>query len=751
MKKTTEPAPRPAYLDPSQPLEKRLDDLIGRMTLAEKIGQLNVTVTGAGGEVLEDRLEWCRKFTAGTLYEGIGPAGGFFGLADSCTEGASQQARCLNELQQAAVENTRLKIPIICIEEGTHGVMVPGATVFPEGLAIGSTWDRELVRKIYASASLEARSVGVHGLCTLVIEPNRDPRLGRNEEGYSEDPYLCAQIAEAIVEGTQGCDISLDDRIVAVFTCFPGQSQPVAGLERGAMEISERLLREVFIPPWEAGISAGALGVMATYPAIDGLVLHGSKKYLTNILRGDLGFKGFVLGEGQALLTLQYEKIVATDKESGAKAIEAGIDVSIWHEEGFLKPMIENVQEGKVAIETVDRALRRLLRVKFLLGLFENPYVDEERAGLVSHTPEARELALRAARDGIVLLKNEENLLPLSRELGSIAVIGPGADHGRNQLGDYTTDNMIQEVVTVLAGIKKKVTAETEVTHVKGCEIIGDGVDEIELAVEAARKAGVAVVVVGESYETDGEACDVASLDLTGRQKELIRAVHGTGTPTVVVLINGRPLSIRWTAEHVPAILEAWNCGERGGEAVADVLFGDHNPTGKLPITVPRHVGQLPVYYNFKPSRSWWIENAWRGPAYVDMPATPLYEFGFGLSYTEYEYSRLEITPEKTGPRGSIHVSADVKNVGKHRGEEIVQLYVNDLLSSVSTPVKELKGFEKVPLDPGETQTVEFILTPRHLSLLDEHLVWRVEPGEFEVMVGASSEDIRLRGILEIV
>jgi beta-glucosidase len=390
------------------------------------------------------------------------------------------------------------------------------------------------------------------------------------------------------------------------------------------------------------------------------------------------------------------------------------------------------------------------LKVKYLLGLFENPYVDVERAVRESNKKEHQELAREASRQGIVLLKNGNNLLPLKKEVKSIAVIGPNADNEINQLGDYTHTPVLQEVVTVLEGIREKVSSDTKITYVKGCEITGNELNEISKAKSAAGKADIAIVVVGESHSgkrTDGEAYDVASLDLTGMQEELIKAVHSTGTPTVVVLINGRPLSINWTAENVPAIVEAWNCGEQGGHAVADILFGDFNPEGRLPITFPRHSGQLPMYYNYHPSKAFWMN---RRGGYVDMPATPLWEFGYGLSYTSFEYSNLEITPEKTGPAGEVYVSVDVKNTGKREGKEVVQLYINDVISSMSTPVRELKGFEKISLKPGEEKTVKFKLTPEQLSFLDRHLEPIVEPGIFEVMVGSSCEDIRLKGEFEV-
>ncbi len=741
---------KPVYLDSSQPIEKRVDDLLSRMTLEEKLGQLNMPYHSMMAKGISAKIDAVRKFAEGKLVPNIGPAGGFWAPTIMFKEGPRKQAEFLNELQKIAVENNRLKIPLLFMEEGTHGVLTPGTTVFPEGLAIGSTWNPELVKQIYSVVGKEGRTRGVHFLGTLVIEPTRDPRLGRNEEGYSEDPYLCSRIAESIVMGMQGDDLTSHEKAIALLCHFPGQGEPVSGLERGAMEISERKLREVFLPSWVAGIKkSGALGVMATYPAIDGLPAHVSEKLLTKILREELDFKGLVFSEGAGISIPVYEQIVSTMKEAGELCLKAGVDVSIWNEDGYMNAMRENVQEGKVSIETVDRSVRRILRIKFLLGLFENPYVDVEMAVKAANTKESRELARQTSREGIVLLKNEKNLLPLKKDIKSIAVIGPNADAGRKQLGDYIADTILQNIVSVLDGVRNKVSPQTKVTYVKGCDIIGNGLNEINKAKAAAKKADIAIVVLGEDGErTDGEANDVANLDLTGLQEDLLKAVYSTGTPTIAVLINGRALSIRWAAEKIPAIVEGWMCGEEGGNAIADVLFGDYNPGGKLPVTFARHSGQLPVYYNYKPSKEYWIKT--EKVNYVDMSSFPLYEFGFGLSYTTFEYSNLQIKHEETGPAGEVYVSADVKNTGKREGAEVVQLYFDDVISSMSTPVKQLAGFEKVNLAQGEKKTVKFKLKPEQLAFLDKNLEWVVEPGIFKVMVGSSSADIRLKGEFEI-
>ena len=746
------------YLNPSLMVEERVKDLISRMTLKEKIGQLNMPCVYHSelGRTVEEKMDGCRNFAEGTFMEGIGPGGGFFTLANHILhEGPEQQAHYYNELQNIAREQTRLKIPLLQTEEGTHGLMCSGGTIFPEGPALGSTWNMDLLSQVYETAAREARAVGIHQLFTLVVEPNRDPRLGRNQEGYSEDPYLCSRIAETIVRAVQGNDISAKDKVVAGLCHYPGQSQPVGGLERGAMEISERTLREVFLPPWEAGIkNAGALGVMATYPSIDGIPAHSSKKILTGILRGELRFEGLVLSEGGGVNTLVYTGLASNIKDAAAMVANAGMDVSISFQQGYFSKMVENVNEGNVSMKTIDRSVRRVLELKYRLGLFDNPYVDPEQAMQVSHTEENQQLALETARQGIVLLKNEDGILPLDKGISSIAVIGPNANDEKNQLGDYTSIKVLQDIVTVLDGINRKVTAKTKVRYVKGCLVTGDELDEIDKAVKAAKSSDVAVVVLGENEwlkenkkGTSGEGYDVATLELTGKQKELVRKVCETGTPVVVVLINGRPLAIPWIDEHVPAIVEAWIPGEKGGDAIADILFGDYNPSGKLPVTIPRHVGQLPVYYNHKPSKSYWLKEGW-GNSYADLDYRPLYPFGYGLSYSEFKYANLEITPERSAPSGAFRITVEITNVSNRSGTEIVQLYLRDRVSSVVRPVKELKGFARVNLDPGETKQVSFELGYDHLKMLDRDLHWTVEPGEFSIMAGSSSGDIRLSGSL---
>jgi beta-glucosidase len=753
--------PLPIYLDSKRTIDERVEDLLSRMTLKEKVGQLNlpcVYVNELGKDIPSKRLG-TQKFAAGTYTDEIGPGSGFFTLANEILHDGDPRvvAQYFNDLQKIALTQTRLKIPLLEDEEGTHGAMYPGATVFPEGLSIGSSFDLDLVRSVYSAAAAESRAVGIHMLSTLVMELDRDPRMGRNEEGYTEDPYLGMRIGEQIVHGTQGADLTAPDKVVAVLTDFPTQSSPVSGLERGAIELSERSLRENDMLPWIGSLTkAGGLGVMAGYPEIDDVPAHASEKWMNDVLRQELGFKGVVESEGGGFQTLIDEHIVPTQKEAGALALKAGVDLDITYEPAYMGPLVESVEDGRTPMALVDRAVRRVLKLKFQLGLFENPYVDVNHAALVVHSQEHQDLALRAGREGIVLLKNEKNLLPLKKNLKSVAVIGPNADDLMNQLGDYSPMMVPMHVVSILEGIKAEVGPLTKVTAVKGCSVLGQDRSGFTEAVRAAKSAEVAIVVVGENQRqthrsqdrqepTDGEGHDTASLNLTGVQEDLIRAIYETGTPTVVVLVNGRPLATPWTAAHVPALVEAWLPGERGGTAVADVLFGDYNPSGRLAITVPRDAGQLPVYYNYKPTKTAWMKRE-----YPEMPGTPLYPFGYGLSYTNYEYSNLLIEPAVIHPGGEAHVTVDIKNIGDHAGNETAQLYVHETYAPVSLPVKQLRGIERVQLNPGETKRVTITLTPEDLQLLDIDMHWRVVPGDFEIMVGKSSDDISIQGILKV-
>lgn len=753
---------KPLYLDPAQPIEVRVDDLMRRMTLKEEIGQLNLPCGYVDelGKTPDEKADGARKYAAGTLTSEIGPGAGFFTLANTLRHGdLAWQVNYFNELQKIALTQTRLKIPLLEDEEGTHGAMFPGATVFPEGLAIGSTFDMPLVNRVYAAAAEEARAVGIHILSTLVLELDRDPRMGRNMEAYTEDPYLYAQLARNIVEGAQGSDIAAPNKVVALMTDFPTQSEPASGMERGAIEISERSLRENYLVPWVSAFNAGALGVMAGYPEIDDIPEHSSQKWNTDILRHELGFRGIVVSEGGGFESIIYENVAADQKQAGALGLRSGVDMNITYEQAYMAPLVESVESGEIPRALVDRAARRVLDLKFRLGLFDHPYADLSRAQKVVHSGEHRQLALDVAREGIVLLKNDKHMLPLRKDLKSIAVIGADADDGWSQLGDYSPYVVPQKITTILDGIKAKVSPHTKVLYAHGCDIIG-GKDDFSDAVRVASQSELAVVVVGErpdnegrgtAMATDGEGFDVASLDLTGFQEALVRAIQATGTPVVLVLVNGRPLSIPWEAEHLPAIVEAWEPGEEGGEAVAELLFGEYNPAGRLAISIPRSSGQLPVYYNYKPSKEYWMKTGWsHDGGYVDMPGTPLWSFGYGLSYTEFQYSNLHIEPAQISQGGMAKVTVDVRNTGQRAGTDTVQMYLHPKYAAVSLPVRQLRGFARVTLEPGETKTVALAVRPEDMMFLDRDMLWRVPSGVVDVMIGSAADHIVLSETLQV-
>ena len=755
-------ASKPLYRDAGQPIEVRVDDLLKRMTLEEKVGQLNLPSLDSEGfaPAIPEKIHAARKFAAGAYIAEIGPGSGFFSLLNTLQhDDLGWEVNYFNGLQKIALTEARLKIPLLEDEEGTHGAMFPGATVFPEGLAIGSTFDMPLVKQIYAASAEEARAVGIHVLSTLVLELDRDPRMGRNMEAYTEDPYLYAQIARNIVRGAQGSDIAAPDKVVALMTDFPTQSEPSSGMERGAIEISERSLRENFLVPWVSAINAGSLGVMAGYPEIDDIPEHSSEKWNTDVLRHELGFKGIVDSEGGGFDSIIYENVAPNQQQAGVMALRAGVDMNVTNEPAYMGPLVEAVRQGLVPEALVDRAVRRVLELKFRLGLFEHPYVDLAHARQVVHSEAHQELALQVAREGIVLLKNEKNLLPLSNNLKSIAVIGPDADDGWSLLGDYSPSVVPHKITSILDGIRQE-ARQAKVVYAKGCDVIGGGEAGFAEAVAAARKAQVAIVVVGEHPSnagigsvppTDGEGFDVASLHLTGNQEDLVREIQATGTPVVLVLVNGRPLAVPWEAAHVPAIVEAWEPGERGGEAVADVLFGAYNPSGRLAISIPRDSGQLPDYYDFKPSKAYWIKNSYsHNGGYVDMPGTPLYPFGFGLSYTQFRYGNLHVNPAQINRGGATRVTVDVQNTGSRPGTETVQMYLHEHYAPVSLPVEQLRGFQRVTLNPGEARTVTMTIRPEDLMLLDRDMHWKVAPGAFDVMIGNSAENIVLSDTFQV-
>lgn len=736
----------PPYRNPQLPVEQRVADLLGRMKLEEKVAQTLSIWTEREGGILDAQGNFLPDKATALLGYGIGQI-----TRASTGKDPRKNAEFCNAIQKYLAEKTRLAIPAIIHEEALHGMMAKGATSFPQAIALSSTWDVKLVEDVFSAVAAEVRTRGAQQVLAPVLGPARDPRWGRTEETWGEDPYHNARMGEACIRGFQGPGPEIGaDRVIATAKHFAVHSQPEGGENCAPGNYSARVVHEVFLPPFETAImQARAMSVMASYNEIDGIPSHANKWLLGRILRQEWGFQGYVVSDYdgvQQLMTLHH--VADTPEEAARRALEAGVDIELPNGDCY-KTLLNQVQIGLVAEALLDRAVARILTAKFSLGLFENPFVDPDYAVQVSGNTDHRKLALQAAREAIILLKNENNLLPLDKKkIRSIAVMGPNA--GVCILGEYSGEPT--QTVSILEGIKNKVGGHMKVNYAEGCKItenpLGWEVDEITLpspaadeqeikkAVQAARESDVALVAIGGNEQTSREEWatthlgDRDSLDLIGRQLDLVKAVQATGKPVIVFLINGRPLSINYIAERIPAVLEGWYLGEQTGNAVADVIFGDYNPSGKLPITIPRSAGGLPAFYNYKPS-------ARRG--YLFTKPGPLFPFGHGLSYTTFEYSNLKLSPVAIGPQGETEVSVDVKNTGPVAGSEVAQLYIRDEVSSVTRPVKELKGFERITLKPGETKTVRFTLAFQELSFLNEAMERVVEPGMFDVMVGTSS------------
>ena len=740
-----------AYKNPRLSVEQRVADLLSRMTLEEKIAQMICVWSqrpqkSDRSDFATDRGDFSPEKAARVMKYGIGQI-----ARQREQKGPRDGAIFANAVQKWLIENTRLGIPAILHDEILHGHMAKGSTSFPQPIALASTWDPDFIEKVFSAGALETRARGSQQVLGPNLDVAREPRWGRTEETYGEDPYLVSRMGVAIVKALQGKGPTINgDHVIATAKHFAAHGQPEGGTNIAPANYSERVLREVFLPSFKAAVTEGGIvSVMASYNEIDGVPAHANSWLLEKVLRQEWGFKGYIVSDYYGIPQLQDLHHVANSKEEAARlALDAGVDIELPDPDSF-PVLVKLVREGKVSEAAINKAVARLIRAKFLLGLFENPYVDPDRAVRVTNSPEHRELAAEAARRSIVLLKNENNLLPLNRSrLRSIAVIGPNAD--RVHLGGYS-DNP-GRAVSVLQGITEKVGNQIKVTYAEGCKITQEGgdwfadsshlsnpaVDEklIAQAVELARTADVALLVLGGNEDTNKEAWaenhlgDRDSLDLVGKQNDLVKAVLATGKPTIVLLINSGPLSINYIAENVPAILEGFYLGQETGVGVADVLFGDFNPAGKLTVTFPRSVGQLPSFYNRKPS-------ARRG--YLFTSKEPLFPFGFGLSYTTFDYSNLQVSPAQIRPKDETKVSVTVRNTGKRAGDEIVQLYIRDLVSSVTRPIMELKDFKRISLAPGESKTVEFIITPDKLSFFNLNMETVVEPGWFDIMVGSSS------------
>ena len=761
------------YEDPAATLDDRIENLLQQMTLEEKTCQM-VTLYGYK-RVLKDDLptpEWKQmlwKDGIGAIDEHLN---GFqqWGLPPSDNENvwpASRHAWALNEVQRFFVEDTRLGIPVDFTNEGIRGVESYKATNFPTQLGLGHTWNRELIRQVGLITGREARMLGYTNVYAPILDVGRDQRWGRYEEVYGESPYLVAELGIEMVRGLQH-----NHQVAATakhFAAYSNNKGAREGMSRIDPQMSPREVENIHIYPFKRVIrEAGLLGIMSSYNDYDGIPVQGSYYWLTTRLRQEMGFRGYVVSDSDAVEYLYTKHNTAKDmKEAVRQSVEAGLNVrcTFRSPDSFVLPLRELVKEGGLSEEVINDRVRDILRVKFLIGLFDSPY-QTDLAGADNEVEKAANeaVALQASRESVVLLKNADNTLPLNIDkIKKIAVCGPNADEEGYALTHYGP--LAVEVTTVLEGIREKAQGKAEVLYTKGCDLVDahwpeseiieypltpDEQAEIDRAAANARQADVAVVVLGGGQRTCGENKSRTSLELPGRQLKLLQAVQATGKPVVLVLINGRPLSVNWADKFVPAILEAWYPGSKGGTAVADILFGDYNPGGKLTVTFPKTVGQIPFNFPCKPASQ--IDGGKNPGADGNMSRIngALYPFGYGLSYTTFEYSDLEISPKVITPDQKATVRLKVTNTGKRAGDEVVQLYTRDILSSITTYEKNLAGFERIRLKPGETKEVAFTLDRKHLELLNADMKWIVEPGEFAIMAGASSEDIRLNGILTV-
>ena len=751
----------PAYKDPSLSIDMRLSDLLSRMTLEEKVGQLlcplgwemyeihgsEVYPSGKFKQLIKERnagMLWATyradPWTKKTLANGLNP---------------ELSAKAGNALQKYVMENTRLGIPMFLAEEAPHGHMAIGATVFPTGIGMAATWSPELVKEVGQVIAKEIRSQGGHISYGPVLDLTRDPRWSRVEETFGEDPVLSGILGASMVDGLGGGNLSQKYATIATLKHFLAYAVPEGGQNGNYASVGIRDLHQNFLPPFRKAIDSGALSVMTSYNSIDGIPCTSNYYLLTQLLRNEWKFRGFVVSDLYSIEGIHESHFVASTKENAAiQSVTAGVDVDLGGD--AYTNLCHAVQSGQIDKAVIDTAVCRVLRMKFEMGLFEHPYVDPKIAAKTVRRKEHIELARKIAQSSITLLKNENSILPLSKTINKVAVIGPNANNRYNMLGDYTAPQEDSNVKTVLDGILTKLSP-SRVEYVRGCAIRDTTVNEIEQAIEAARRSEVVIVVVGGSSARDfktsyketgaavaeegsvsdmecGEGFDRASLSLLGRQQELLESLQKTGKPLIVVYIEGRPLEKNWASEYADALLTAYYPGQEGGNAIADVLFGDYNPSGRLPISVPRSVGQIPVYYNKK---------APRNHDYVEVSSSPLYSFGYGMSYTTFEYSALQVVQKSAR---CFEVSFKVKNTGKYDGEEVAQLYMRDEYASVVQPMKQLKHFERFYLSKGEEKLIVFTLAAEDLSIINQALEQIVESGTFQVMIGSSSDDIRLEG-----
>ncbi len=754
------PSERPPYRDPALPVAARVADLLARMTPAEKVAQL-ISVNWEHTHLDDPKTHALSRDAAKTLIpNGIGEI-----TRPSDRHDVRGAVEFANAIQKFLVEQTRLGIPALLHEEALHGFVAPEGTSFPQAIALAATFDPDLVENIFTVAARQSRARGVQHVLAPVLDVARDPRWGRIEETYGEDTYLVTRMGVAAVRGFQGRrapNAPIDgEHVLATAKHFTAHGTPEGGRNTGPGNVSSRVLREVFLPPFEAAVrEANVETVMASYNELDGVPSHANRWLLRDVLRGEWSFPGLVVSDYFGVAELERKHhVVANLPDAGRRALDAGVDLELPEAEGY-KQLVDDLRTGKVAREVVDQAVARMLRAKFLLGLFEHPYVDA--AAPQTERPADRALALRAAREAIVLLKNDGGLLPLDpARIKTLAVLGPNAAVCR--LGGYSGGPA--RPVSVVDGLKAKLGDRVKVVTAPGCGLttgnrgwiddkveLSDPADDARLVDEAAKlaaSADVNVLVLGQNEQlsregwADNHRGDRMSLDLVGRQMDLARAVLAAGRPTILVLIHGSPLTIPELTRAVPAIVDGLYLGEETGTAVADVLFGDVSPAGRLPVSVPRSVGTLPAYYNYKPSAR---------RLYLSEEPGPAWPFGFGLSYTTFRYDHLTVKPERIAPNGHATVTVSVTNTGKRASDEVVQLYVHDVVSSITRPVEELKGFRRIHLAPGETKRVDLPVGPEELAFYDGSMKRVVEPGRFELMVGGSSAAAELRKVnLDVV
>ncbi len=694
----------------SAEVEQRITALLAKMSLTDKLGQL--TQQYPEGKFADDIRE--------------GKVGSFLGA-----HGAANT----NRIQRIAVEQSPHGIPLIFANDVIHGYR----TIFPIPLGEAASWDPQLVEKAARVAAAEARASGTHWTFAPMVDISRDARWGRIAEGAGEDPYLGAIMAAARVLGFQGTNLKASDSVLACAKHFAAYGGAEGGRDYNTVDISEQTLRDVYLPPFMAAVDAGVGTLMSAFNEISGVPASANHLILQRILREEWGFGGFVVSDSKSVTDMVAHGYAADNDDAAEKAIMAGVDMDMASF-SYRSHLEESIRAGRIPIAIVDKAVRRVLRAKFALGLFDNPYADPQREQSVILSADNRTLARDVARHSIVLLKNEGNLLPIGKNVRKLAVIGPLADNSKDLLGTWAALGKPEDVVTVLQGIRHRAAERIEVGFSAGCQIESATPKGLKEAVQLAADSDLAIVVIGESATMSGEANSRSSLDLPPVQLSLLRAIHAAGVPVVAVVMSGRPLAIPWTADNIPAIVAAWHPGVEAGNAIADVLFGDFNPGGKLPVTFPRTVGQMPIYYAHKNTGRPATKERYTSK-YIDIPWPPLYPFGYGLSYTTFEFADLKLSTNRIGPFGQLEVSVKVTNTGEHAGDEVVQLYVRDLVGSMTRPVRELKGFRRITLESGKSSEVRFMLNRDHLGFHNRHMTYTVEPGLFKVWVGPNSAE----------